>query len=429
MKLCQISGWGRYPRVEAQCYRLEESTLWQAPFITQGHARSYGDAALGERIVSALPLNRLIAFDEQTGLLTAEAGVLLAEIIEVFLPRGWFLKVTPGTKLITLGGAVASDVHGKNHHLMGCFSESVESFRLRLSPREEVTCSRSENSDLFHATCGGMGLTGIITQVSLYLKPVQSQWIEQMTFKTANLDETFAVFEAEQASPYSVAWIDCLAQGAALGRSLVMTGDFAQDGDLAYQPPKPLSLPFDFPAFSLNHWSVKAFNALYYAKATDGTSEQRVSLDSFFYPLDAIGHWNRIYGKGGFTQFQCILPKAVSLEGMREILAAIAAQGQGSFLAVLKLYGPQNANWLSFPLEGYSLALDFKMTAALPAFIRALTDQVVALGGRVYLAKDALLTPEQLAASYPRLAAFKALRQAHGLDTQFHSHLSCRLGI
>jgi FAD/FMN-containing dehydrogenase len=426
MKIC---GWGRYPSIDATRIGVNDDTLWSSVWIPQGNRRSYGDAALNKHYVSSLPHNRLIAFDETSGLLTCEAGVLLADIIEVFLPRGWFLSVTPGTKLITVGGAVASDVHGKNHHVQGCFSACVESLELMLPGGEVMTCSTSQNASLFHATCGGMGLMGIITQVSFYLKKVSSQWIDQTTIKTTNLAETFDAFEKHQASPYSVAWIDCLAQGESLGRSLVMVGDFAQDGDLAYQTAKKKTIPFDFPSFSLNTWSVKAFNALYYGKASSGISHQKVGVDAFYYPLDAVNHWNRIYGKNGFVQFQFILPKAVSFDGLSELLERIAQAGMGSFLAVLKLYGPENENYLSFPMEGYSLALDFKMQAGLVELIQSLTDRVVELGGRVYLAKDALLTRDQFEQSYPRINEFRQLRKEFDLDKQFQSLMSQRLGL
>ncbi|MDY0136431.1 MAG: FAD-binding oxidoreductase [Thiomicrospira sp.] len=424
----QLSGWGRYPRTESKPSQLNQQA-WQHPLIATGNHRSYGDAALAPIHLPMRKQNRLINFDQQAGLLTCEAGVLLSEIIEVFLPRGWFLAITPGTKLITVGGAVASDVHGKNHHLQGCFSESVESIELMLPNNQTKTCSRTKNPDLFHATCGGMGLTGIITQVSFYLKPVQSQWINQTTIKTANLKQTFEAFEQYQHSPYAVAWIDCLATGDNLGRSLLMVGDFAQDGDLSYQPKNNLTIPFDFPTLALNRFSVKAFNALYYRKAKKGESQQRVGIDSFFYPLDAINHWNRIYGKHGFVQFQFILPKAVSFDGLQTILKRISESGMGSFLAVLKLYGAQNQNWLSFPMEGYSLALDFKMQPGLVPFIRQLTDQLVEQGGRVYLAKDALLTRQQFEQGYPKVEQFRALRKDMGLDAHFQSLLSQRLGL
>lgn len=425
----KLSGWGRYPIVESEPVTLTNSN-WQAErIIALGNARSYGDAALANKHVPMKGFNRLIAFNELTGLLTCEAGVLLAEVMEVFLPKGWFLSVTPGTKLITVGGAVASDVHGKNHHIAGCFSSSVEFFKLLLPSGEVVECSRSSNVELFHATCGGMGLTGIILEAAFYLKPVQSQWIAQTTFKTANLFDTFQAFEEHRNQTYSVAWIDCLAKNDKLGRSLLMVGDFAEDGDLDYQPTKNISVPFNFPNFALNGLTVKLFNSLYYFKAPSGISQQKVGVDAFFYPLDAIQHWNRIYGKNGFVQFQFILPKSASFEGMTRILEKISASGMGSFLAVLKLYGSQNENWLSFPVEGYSLALDFKMQPGLVEFLHSLMEIVVNYDGRVYLAKDALVSKEHFDRGYPKAERFRELRKRLELDQHFQSLQSQRLGL
>ena len=424
----KLSGWGRYPVIDSVALK-QSRQAWSEPFLAIGNHRSYGDAALAPLHLPMHLQNRLITFDEQSGLLTCESGVLLSEIIDVFLPRGWFLEVTPGTKLITVGGAVASDVHGKNHHIQGCFRECIEAFDLLLPTGVVKTCSRTHNTDFFHATCGGMGLTGVIVQVSFYLKRVQSQWIEQTTIKTANLHETFTAFEQFSDSPYSVAWIDSLAKGSNLGRSLLMVGNFAGDGDLDFQSKKNYSIPIDFPTFALNRLSVKAFNSLYYNKAVKGKSQQRVGVDIFFYPLDAINHWKRIYGKNGFVQFQFILPRTVSFKGLESILKRISHSTMVSFLAVLKLYGTENKNWLSFPMEGYSLALDFKMQPGLVEFIRTLTDEIVALGGRVYLAKDALLTRDQFEKSYPNVKQFRTFRQEMGLSAYFQSLLSQRLGL
>ena len=427
-----MHGWGCYPKVDSQAIRLSQitsSNSTSAPLISSGNLRSYGDAALADFHVSMLPNNRFIAFDDVSGLLTCEPGVLLAEIIETFLPRGWFLSVSPGTKLITVGGAIASDVHGKNHHIAGCFSESVEWFELLVPGRGLLTCSRIENVDLFHATCGGMGLTGIITKVAFYLKRVNSKWIEQKTIKTTNLEETFQAFEKFKSSSYSVAWIDCMAKSVNLGRSLITLGEFSEDSDLSYNAKNAVGIPFNLPSMTLNRLSVKAFNALYYARVKQGISTQKVSCESFFYPLDSINQWNRIYGKNGFIQFQFILPLAVSFEGLNTILTEISRSGMGSFLAVLKLYGSQNKNWLSFPMEGYSLALDFKMQRGLKEFIHRMTEIVIELGGRVYLAKDALLTRDQFDRSYPRADDFRRLRNELGFDSHLQSLLSKRLGI
>ena len=432
----KLSGWGRYPVVESQPLlyssyaALVKSVANNTDVcIPHGNGRSYGDAALASVHIPMRRLNRMLAFNESTGLLTCEAGVLLAEVIETFLPRGWFLKITPGTKLITIGGAIAADVHGKNHHVEGCFSECVEEFELLLPDGSIKICSHSKNTDLFQATCGGMGLTGVITQISFYLKPVKSQWMNQTSIKTNNLKATFEAFEANANSPYSVAWIDCLSKGNQLGKSIVMLGNFAQDGDLNYSPKMLVNIPFNFPTFALNKLSVSLFNKLYYSKTAAGTSTQKVSIDRFFYPLDAMRHWNRVYGKNGFIQFQFILPKASSYEGLAQILERISKEGTGSFLAVLKLYGKENYNWLSFPMEGYSLALDFKMQPKLEQFIDELSQVVAAHNGRIYLAKDALLKRDVFERGYPKVNQFRALRQKYALNSHFQSLQSLRLGL
>lgn len=424
-----LSGWGRYPVIDAQTINLSNINESEI-IIPAGNFRSYGDAALSPRILLMKKQNRIIDFDDENGLLTCEAGVLLADIIEVFLPKGWFLSVTPGTKLTTVGGALASDVHGKNHHICGCFSEFVKSFELLMPDGEIKKCSRSKNINWFHATCGGMGLTGIITKVSFYLKPVSSQWIEQTTIKTSNLKETFEAFEEYEKSSYSVAWIDCTAKKQSLGRGLLMLGDFAKDGDLNFKPKTSnLSIPFDFPSNILNNWSVGIFNNIYYSKGKLGQSNQKVNVDKFFYPLDIIHNWNRIYGKNGFIQFQFILPKSLSFFGLHEILNKISQSKIGGFLAVLKLYGAENKNLLSFPMDGYSLSIDFKMQPGLSEFLHKITNNVIEMGGRIYLAKDALMSHKQIEKCYPMVAKFRKFRKDNNLDDHFQSLLSRRLRI
>ena len=430
-----VSGWGNYPKSESSVFsfrdeaQLKEFNSSLDNFITRGNGRSYGDSALSQDIISSTRFNYFINFDEIRGLLRVQSGVLLSEIIEAFLPRGWFLKVTPGTKLITVGGAIASDVHGKNHHIAGCFSECVESFTLLLPDNTILKCSRSENIELFRATCGGMGLTGVILEAEIYLKKVTSNRIQQTTIKTQNLEDTFEAFEEYKEHPYSVAWIDCLAKSDALGRCLLTVGDFAEDHCYDYKDKNKIEVPFNFPSFSLNKLSVQAFNFLYYQKVRSNISQQRVSVDSFFYPLDAVGHWNKIYGKQGFVQYQFILPKASSFEGLKIILEEIAKSGMGSFLAVLKLYGAENDNFLSFPMEGYSLALDFKIQTGLFELLEKLDKIVVEFGGRIYLAKDARMSKEVFEKGYPMLSQFKAIREKYNLTDKLKSMQSERLGI
>lgn len=430
-----LLSWGMYPEVKNSVFKFDnEKTLKQIinqydELIPYGNGRSYGDSALSSNIIYVKPHDYFISFNEENGLLHVQAGVLLSEILEYFVPRGWFPKVTPGTKFITVGGAIASDIHGKNHHVEGCFSECVQEFRIMLTDGEVVNCTKETAPELFKATCGGMGLTGIILDAKIYLKKINSQYIDQITIKTKNLKETFEAFEEYSDKPYSVAWIDCLAKGNAIGKSLLMVGDFRDDGKLDYKKKNQISIPFNFPCFTLNKWSVRAFNWLYYTKAKSGVSKQKVDIDTFFYPLDTIGHWNRIYGKNGFTQYQFILPKETSYQGLEDILTAISNSGKGSFLAVLKLYGKANDNWLSFPIEGYSLALDFKIEKGLFELLDRLDEIVVKYEGRIYLTKDVRVSKEIFEKGYPQIDIFRKFRKDNNMDTKFQSFQSKRIGI
>jgi len=427
----QLTSWGMYPKINHTKHLLKDDTTQilqdDKTFIPYGNGRSYGDSALNRNIIYCKPHNYFLGFDEKVGVLHVQCGVMPKEIIEIFVPEGWFLKVTPGTKLITVGGAIASDVHGKNHHVEGCFSECVEEMRIMLENGEVTSCKKGD--ELFKATCGGMGLTGIILDAKISLKRINSKYINQTTIKTKNLRETFEAFEKYARMPYSVAWIDCLAQGDNLGKCLLMVGDFADDGDLGFKKKKKLNIPFNFPSFALNKLTVKAFNWLYYKKSPDGESEQKVDIDTFFYPLDKIKNWNRIYGKSGFTQYQFILPKRQSYEGLQEILSTIAASGKGSFLAVLKLYGKANENYLSFPMEGYTLALDFKIEKGLFYLLDRLDDIVLKFGGCIYLAKDVLVNKERFEKGYEMIEKFRTFRKENGMTKKFASLQSKRVGI
>lgn len=428
-----LNSWGMYPIIKNKKMvflnkeELKNKLVQEKDYIPFGNGRSYGDSALNENIIYCKPYNYFLDFDENTGLLHCQSGVMLSEIIDTFVARGWFLKVTPGTKLITIGGAIASDIHGKNHHVEGCFSSCVEEFTLMLPSGEIRTCKKGD--ELFFATCGGMGLTGIILEAKIYLKRINSKYINQTTIKTKNLKETFEAFEKYSYLPYSVAWIDCLARDENIGKCLLMVGDFADDGKLDFKEKKKKNIPFNFPSFTLNNLSVKAFNWLYYKKAPMGESKQKVDIDTFFYPLDAINNWNRIYGKGGFTQYQFILPKEISFEGLREILTEISNSGKGSFLAVLKLYGKANENYLSFPIEGYSLALDFKIEKGLFELLEKLDQIVLKYNGRIYLTKDVRVSKETFEKGYPNIEKFRNLRKEYGMDKKFQSLQSKRVGI
>uniref|UniRef100_UPI00404849E6 FAD-binding protein n=1 Tax=Algoriphagus sp. TaxID=1872435 RepID=UPI00404849E6 len=433
MKKIKLSSWGNYPIIKSEVtifqtqIQLRSKILLKKKYIPYGNGRSYGDSAISSNIFYCKPNNYFLGFDEKLGILHTQSGVELSDIINVFLPKGWFLKVTPGTKYITIGGAIASDVHGKNHHFEGCFSECVKELTIMLPNGEVKTCQKDD--ELFKATCGGMGLTGVILEAKIFLKKVNSKNINQITIKTNNLKETFEAFETYKEKPYSVAWIDCLAKEEKIGRCLLMAGDFADDGDLKYENSRKINLPFFFPSFILNTFTVKLFNWFYYNKAKKGVSCQKVDVESFFYPLDSIDNWNRIYGKSGFTQYQFILPKEVSYQGLNEILNKISKSGKGSFLAVLKLYGKSNNNYLSFPLEGYSLALDFKIETGVFDLLDSLDKIVVRYGGRIYLSKDSRVCKEIFEKGYPLIQKFREFRKKYNMDKKFQSLQSLRVKI
>lgn len=430
------SGWGRFLKFSGKEIGLKEQKTNPIAIstIAQGNCRSYGDSALSKNIVSSLDCNKYISFDENTGLLSCQSGLLLSQIIEDFAVKGFFPSVTPGTSYVTVGGCVASDVHGKNHHSYGCFSESVSSIKLIIPSVNsfgdflepvEIECSRVKNSDIFYATCGGMGLTGIITEVSFYLKKINSNNILQRNIKTCNLRETFDVFESVK-DEYSVAWIDCITTGKNMGRSVVMFGDFSNDKEFNFSNRINKTIPFDFPEFSLNKYSVSAFNSFYYNSQREGFFES--DINNFFYPLDSLNNWNRIYGKKGFIQYQFIVPKEVSYIAIEKIMKLITNSGMGSFLAVLKLYGKQNKNFLSFPLEGYSLALDFRVQKGLFELIKEMDDIVIEYGGRIYLAKDSLMKRNMFEKTYNRINEFQELRNDYKMDV-FNSLQSKRIGL
>lgn len=424
--------WGKFPKVNSNYFDFDinrKSIELTNDVIPFGNGRSYGDSCISENIIGLKRWNHFLSFDRESGILIIQSGVLLSEIIEVIVPKGWFLKVNPGTKLITVGGAIASDIHGKNHHIEGCFSECVNWFSLLLPSGEILKCSRKENEEMFYSTCGGMGLTGIILEAEIQLKSINSIYINQKITKTKNLKETFEVFESIKNEPYSVAWIDCLSKGDRIGRSLIMSGDFDDDGNLTYYPKKRLNIPFNFPSFSLNTLTVKIFNFLYYNRVFKKISFQKVEFDSFFFPLDSIRNWNRIYGKKGFTQYQFILPKQESFEGLKSILNEISNSGKGSFLAVLKLYGKENRNYLSFPLEGYSLALDFKIENGLFELFEKLDEIVLNHKGRIYLSKDVRVSKEVFEKGYPQINKFREIRKKYKLNEVFSSFQSKRVGI
>ncbi|PJI91469.1 FAD/FMN-containing dehydrogenase [Yoonia maricola] len=438
-----LSGWGRYPRqigaltTATSPDTAQTATTRGAGLIARGLGRSYGDAAIGrETTLSMTGLNRMQSFDPETCLLTTEAGVSLAEIIACFLPRGYFPTVVPGTKFVTVGGMIASDVHGKNQHNDGTFGHHVAWLTLALPNGQILRCAPEENAELFHATIGGMGLTGTILTAAFRLKPVESGWIRQTTHAAKNLAEAIALLRQTERATYTVAWIDVLARGASLGRSLILAGEHAKQDDLpgGYRQFPPVSagrlgVPIELPGWVLNTASVSAFNALYYRRGAQKSGQTTlVPFDSYFFPLDGISNWNRIYGVRGFVQHQCVVPNENAEEVMTAILDILSSRGEGSFLAVLKCLGP-GAGLMSFPRDGLTLALDLPVSEKRLALLAEIDVLVAKAGGRIYLAKDACQSRATLNAGYPNAAVFRQIRREMGCADLMASKLSERLDL
>jgi FAD/FMN-containing dehydrogenase len=420
--------WGRYPRLPPGSQGTVSLT-WQPPrlpappqggsLLPYGLGRSYGDSCLNPdgSLLLTSGLDRFVSFDPATGLLTCEAGVTFDAILRLVVPQGWFLPVTPGTKFVTLGGAIANDVHGKNHHAEGTLGRHVRRLGLLRSDGKVRICSPMRETDLFGATIGGLGLTGLILWAELKLLRIQNPFVVQETLAFENLEEFLAINRASvDAWPYTVSWVDCVARGRNLGRGVYFRGRSAPPqleptatgrSHLTHAP--LLRVPFQLPGFSLNQLTVGIFNRLYRWSNLRKASPRLLHYDPFFYPLDAVLDWNRIYGQRGFLQFQCVVPETDGGAVMRELLERIAHSGQASFLAVLKTFGTlKSPGWLSFPRPGITLALDFRNRGASTLKLFAELDAVVrAAGGAQYPAKDATMSPETFRAAYPELPRFE----------------------
>jgi FAD/FMN-containing dehydrogenase len=430
----KIQGWGRYTSVDAKVvtpsFEFEcEGYVKSESLISRGLGRSYGDSSLSQTVIETTKLDRFISFNQDAGIISCQAGVSMHEILDLVVTRGWFVPVTPGSGYVTVGGAIASDVHGKNHHIGGSFSQHVISLDLLLGSGEKVTVTPSGMPDLFRATCGGMGLTGIILSATFQLIPMQSSFISQRTIRANSLEEVCELFEANALSTYSVAWVDCLAKGKQMGRSLLMLGEHSVNGGLDLGSQSKKSLPIDMPNWVLNPYSIKTFNFFYFHKSILSVQKTDLPYRPYFYPLDAINNWNRLYGKNGFIQYQFVVPKAVGVKGLKRILDVISKSNKGSFLAVLKVFGKGNENYLSFPIEGYSLALDFKMESGIVELVKRLDSMVLEMGGRVYLTKDALMSEQMFKSTYPQWQIFEEVRAKYGAIGRFASNQSRRLGL
>lgn len=412
------ASWGRYPKaIPAMVYSphwTDELFPKDAHFLLPyGNGRSYGDSCLndGGALLDMRGLDRFLSFDHSTGILRCEAGVLLADILALVVPMGWFLPVTPGTRFVTVGGAIANDVHGKNHHRAGTFGQHVQRLALRRSDQGVILCSVTENADLFHATIAGLGLTGAILWAEIQLRPIANAAMDTETVRFSNLDAFFDLSgESDRDYEYTVAWIDCLAQGKSLGRGLFMRGNHATPQEKLPAPPgKTRGFPVDMPFPLVNVWSLRAFNSLYYRKQFAKMRRTMTHYEPFFYPLDGVLHWNRLYGRRGFLQYQCVVPPESAKESIRALLEIIATTRSGSFLAVLKVFGNRfSPGLLSFPRPGTTLALDFPNQGQHTLELLDQLDTIVAsAGGAVYPAKDARMSGEHFRQYFPRWEEFQ----------------------
>ena len=422
--------WGNIPVAEHRLLPLTWSdsapdfSRAEGPFLAYGYGRSYGDVPVndGGALLQTSSLNRVLSFDRDSGVLHCEAGTSLQDILSFCVPAGWFLPVTPGTQFVSLGGAVANDVHGKNHHCAGTFGCHVLGFDLVRSNGETMWCSLTENKPLFAATIGGLGLTGLILTVKLQLKKIVSNLVDVENIPFANLAQGLDLFKQYNASTYSVAWIDCIAGGSALGRGIFSYGEHSERRSITTPANRQVSVPFNFPSFALNKYSVRAFNEVYYKKGCMGTPGiQQSYYEPFFYPLDKLLKWNRIYGKKGFYQYQCVVPFGDNDEGaaaIEKMLTLISHSGNASFLAVLKVFGDkQSPGILSFPMKGITLALDFSNRGARTLALFSELDKIVINnGGRVYPAKDARMSADAFSRFFPQWQEFEQY-----IDDQFSS--------
>ncbi|MEV5362769.1 FAD-binding oxidoreductase [Streptomyces cellulosae] len=440
-----VTGWGRTAPSSARLVRprtFEEAALAVRGCrarggIARGLGRAYGDAAqnAGGEVFDMTGLDRIHAIDADGGTVLCDAGVSLHRLMEVLLPLGWFVPVTPGTRYVTVGGAIGADIHGKNHHVSGSFSRHVLSFELLTADGQVRTVV--PGTPLFEATAGGMGLTGVILTATVRLQPVRTTWMSVDTERASDLDDLMArLADTDHRYRYSVAWIDLLARGRATGRAVLTRGDHAplealpraaRHEPLSFRTSRLPAAPSFVPEGLLSRTTVGLFNELWFRKAPRARTGELQRIPAFFHPLDGVPHWNRIYGRGGFVQYQFVVGHGRE-DTLRRIVRRISQRRCPSFLAVLKRFGDADPGWLSFPVPGWTLALD--IPASLPglgAFLDELDEEVAAAGGRVYLAKDSRLRPDLLAAMYPRLDDFRALRAELDPRGVFTSDLSRRL--
>jgi FAD/FMN-containing dehydrogenase len=413
-----IASWGNVQRAPHVIYDLRSRyDAFPVPpdggtVLPYGNGRSYGDSCLnvGGALVQTRSLDRFIQFDRQNGVLACEAGVLLADILRLVVPAGWFLPAVPGTCYVTVGGAIANDVHGKNHHLAGTFGRHVRRLELLRSNGDRILCSPSENPAWLAATVGGLGLTGVVTWAELQLRPIAGPWVDVETLRCANLETFFSeCAAAERDFEYTVAWIDCLARGKHLGKGILQRANHAPErGPSPPQSARKMAVPFNLPVSLVNDVSLRLFNTVHYHRQSRHCTRTSQYFQSFFFPLDGILHWNRVYGPAGFYQYQCVVPTPAAHEATLQLLDTIASSGSGSFLAVLKRFGSiSSPGMLSFPREGVTLAVDFPNKGApLERLFESLDRIVSSAGGALYPAKDGRMPADLFRSGYPRWGEF-----------------------
>ena len=430
-----LSGWGRQPAPGREILSENLEAATRGASLSRGLGRSYGDSSLparaADKVVCTTQADRVLAFDEETGVIRVEAGLSLFELNRLFMPRGFFTPVTPGTKYVTVGGMVASDVHGKNHHVEGCFGAHVREMKIRLADDSIVTASPTENTDLFDGTLGGMGLLGHVLEVEFTLRRIPSRWIYMESERVGTVDEFLtALNTAAPKWPMTMGWIDCLTRGRSMGRGILMAGRWAEASEAPADGPRDLpkvTMPFDLPNWALNHFTASAFNTLYYWKHLSKEKKGVVSPEPFFYPLDAILHWNRAYGSRGFTQYQCVLPREAGPQAVRDFMVKLTDLGAASPLCVIKDCGPQGRGTLSFPMSGTSIAVDMAVSPDIQRVVDQLNEFVIDAGGRIYLTKDRFTRPEHFRRMEPRLDTFMTLRDKYDPRRRLRSAQSVRL--
>jgi FAD/FMN-containing dehydrogenase len=430
-----LAGWGRLPEPGTEVLDEDLERLTVDAALSRGLGRSYGDSSLpasaADRVANTRLANRILSFDPATGVMRAEAGLSLVNLVRLMLPRGWFPPVVPGTKYVTLGGMVASDVHGKNHHVEGCFGAHVRALRVRLADNSIVECSATEHADLFHGSIGGMGLLGHILEVEFVLHHIPSQWIWMERERVHDIDAYLAsLTRAASVWPMTMGWIDCVHRGSSMGRGVLMAGRWATAAEAPETPPrvKPDKVvPIEFPNWAVNPLTVGLFNTAYYWSHMRRVVSKVVAPDPFFFPLDSLLEWNKGYGSRGFTQYQCVVPRAAGAPAVREFMDRLTQLGGASPLCVIKDCGPEGKGVLSFPLEGTSIAVDMPVTADTQRIVDGLNEFLISTGGRIYLTKDRFTRPEHFRAMEPRLPAFEALRDKWDPSRRLRSAQSRRL--